>query len=742
MSFSTAGSGNVVTSVTKSGTSVTVTKGLTAVSEGDVRLTNDRPNPYSLTFSGYSDATYDGSTAVNVALPTKLSQLTNDSGYLTSIDADLVAIAALTGTTGLLRKTAANAWSLDINEYLTAITKAQVEGVLTGNIATHTHSQYLTAITKAQVEGVLTGNIATHTHSQYLTAITKAQVEAVLTGSITTHTHSQYLTGNQTITVSGDATGSGTTAISLTLANSGVGAGTYNNSATQVRPFTVDAKGRVTGIGTGVTITPAWGSITGTPDTLSGYGIIDGLPISIYTAHKNNQYPEKHVTIYDLNVLSHLSIVNGELQADIDFYSTGKVSASNGIFSNLTDGFIPYHQNDTNGLINSPLYVSGSNIGINYTSSFNHNLVVGGSSYQSSIALYSLSGSGTADTRNWVIKTNTATYGSFSIQQSVYKDGNPSSLGIDRLFINISGSVGIGTVTPGDYKLNVNQSLAGTNGIYVTAPGYGIRSISGDTSIYGSGANIGVYGTSTNLGVYGTSGNTGVEGNGSAYGVKGTGNSAGVLGQGSSAPSSIGVIASGSGYDFYASTPNGKSFFNGKILLGSTSGWALSGSNAGLHIISGSVIMGGFTPSGFYSNGEVTAYSTGTGAYGLTLMADMNANGHSVYNATNLQAGIAIIGNDPLGLIDGLSPGLYNADSDGIIAVYDQSNERFLYGNGWLTVNPFNGQVTAPSFKLGSWSFAESSGDLLFKYNGVTKAKLSSNGGFYMADSIYDYRTF
>ena len=110
--FSTAGSGNVVTSVTKSGTSVTVTKGLTAVSEGDVRLTNDRPNPYSLTFSGYSDATYDGSTAVNVALPTKLSQLTNDSGYLTSIDADLVAIAALTGTTGLLRKTAANAWSL------------------------------------------------------------------------------------------------------------------------------------------------------------------------------------------------------------------------------------------------------------------------------------------------------------------------------------------------------------------------------------------------------------------------------------------------------------------------------------------------------------------------------------------------------------------------------------------------------------------------------------------------------
>ena len=35
--------------------------------------------------------------------------------------------------------------------------------------------------------------LAGHTHSQYLTAITKAMVEAVLTGDITSHTHSQYL---------------------------------------------------------------------------------------------------------------------------------------------------------------------------------------------------------------------------------------------------------------------------------------------------------------------------------------------------------------------------------------------------------------------------------------------------------------------------------------------------------------------------------------------------------------------
>ena len=68
-----------------------------------------------------------------------------------------------------------------------------------------------------------------------------------------------YLTANQTVTVSGDATGSGTTAIALTLANSGATAGTYKS-------VTVDAKGRVTA-GTN-------------PTTLSGYGITDAINTS------------------------------------------------------------------------------------------------------------------------------------------------------------------------------------------------------------------------------------------------------------------------------------------------------------------------------------------------------------------------------------------------------------------------------------------------------------------------------
>lgn len=87
-------------------------------------------------------------------------------------DPDLGAIATLSGTTGFLKKNAANTWSLDT---------------------------------------------------------------------------STYLTSNQAITLSGDVTGSGATGIAVTLANSGVLAGTYG-SATQVPVFAVDAKGRVTGV--------------------------------------------------------------------------------------------------------------------------------------------------------------------------------------------------------------------------------------------------------------------------------------------------------------------------------------------------------------------------------------------------------------------------------------------------------------------------------------------------------------
>lgn len=92
----------------------------------------------------------------------------------------------------------------------------------------------------------------------------------------------------RTISTTGDATwsvsfdGSANVSSAITLANSGATAGTYNNSATALTPYTIDAKGRITATGSAVTITPAWTSITSKPTTVSGYGITDA-----YTADSN-----------------------------------------------------------------------------------------------------------------------------------------------------------------------------------------------------------------------------------------------------------------------------------------------------------------------------------------------------------------------------------------------------------------------------------------------------------------------
>ena len=84
LSFTTEGSGNVVTAVKKSGTAVVVTKGLTA-------LTSHQPI-YALNFQAgaFEAKKYTPNTGVaTVNIPTKTSHLSNDSGFITS--------AALTG---------------------------------------------------------------------------------------------------------------------------------------------------------------------------------------------------------------------------------------------------------------------------------------------------------------------------------------------------------------------------------------------------------------------------------------------------------------------------------------------------------------------------------------------------------------------------------------------------------------------------------------------------------------------
>lgn len=178
-------------------------------------------------------------------------------------DADLGAIATLSGTTGFLKKTAANTWALDTNTYLTGNQTITLSGDVTGSGATGI------AVTLAN-SGVTAGTYGSATQVPVFTVDAKGRVTGVtntainlisaLSGlsdvTITTPADGQllrytgggtnkwvnwtpnYITANQTITVSGDATGSGTTSIALTLTNVGT-AGTYTK-------VTTDSKGRVT----------------------------------------------------------------------------------------------------------------------------------------------------------------------------------------------------------------------------------------------------------------------------------------------------------------------------------------------------------------------------------------------------------------------------------------------------------------------------------------------------------------
>ena len=208
------------------------------------------------------------------AASTYLTQSSAASSYQ-PLDGDLTSIAGLAGTSGILKKTAANTWALDT---------------------------------------------------------------------------STYLTGNQTITISGDASGSGATAISLTLANSGVTAGTYG-SATNIPQLAVDAKGRITSV-TNVAVSIPSGSLTFTGD-VTGSGSTGSTTTLTLAASGVTAGTYTKVTV---DAKGRVTTGASLASADLPTY-TGTLTSSQ-VTTAL--GYTPYNSSNPNGYITSSGSISGN----------------------------------------------------------------------------------------------------------------------------------------------------------------------------------------------------------------------------------------------------------------------------------------------------------------------------------------------------------------------------------------------
>ncbi len=183
----------------------------------------------------------NNNTIVNVSTPANSSDAAT-KGYVDSSASSTLA-SANSYTDGKVSAlvNAAPAALDTLNELATALgNDASFSTTITNSLAGKaSNSVTVTGTGALSGGGALTGNqTITHTNSG-VTAGTYNNVTVNAFGHVTAGSNTSYLTGNQNISVTGDATGSGATGIALTLANSGVTAGTYTK-------ITVDAKGRAT----------------------------------------------------------------------------------------------------------------------------------------------------------------------------------------------------------------------------------------------------------------------------------------------------------------------------------------------------------------------------------------------------------------------------------------------------------------------------------------------------------------
>lgn len=108
----------------------------TACAGNDSRLSDNRSNPYALSWSGYSSGSYDGSSTASISIPNNTNQLTNGAGYITGITQAMV-LNVMSGTKS-------SGYFLNGSGTFSQITTSDISGLSTGYVTINT-AQTITA---------------------------------------------------------------------------------------------------------------------------------------------------------------------------------------------------------------------------------------------------------------------------------------------------------------------------------------------------------------------------------------------------------------------------------------------------------------------------------------------------------------------------------------------------------------------------------------------------------------------